>query len=238
MIKIKLLLSLILVLFLIAGCSIVSSDISPIESTEPNQNNPYILNIQQEASSGKQLFVKGVLNPNPNFTGKNSEATKKIVKLKTIKNGEIIGEAIFKDPIEDVPFTISADSDGFTDYQIDLLWGMDAIEALKSLPVEQFIDIQDLHLSSPDINGKRYVEGLLVNKGVKKLTSYTINLQFIFLNTGEFLDLQSLNPENDTPVEVSQIEVAPGESKPFSIEIDSSQMQPTSTGDWHVVNRR
>jgi hypothetical protein len=115
---------------------------------------------------------------------------------------------------------------------------MDAIEALKSLPVEQFIDIQDLHLSSPDINGKRYVEGLLVNKGVKKLTSYTINLQFIFLNTGEFLDLQSLNPENDTPVEVSQIEVAPGESKPFSIEIDSSQMQPTSTGDWHVVNRR
>ena len=209
----------------------------PIETSEQDNKLPFILSIQDEVFDGTVLFIKGILTRNDNFSEDIPANTPLVVRLKTVKNGQPLGESMLPFAPVDTIFTLSADAVGFTDYQLDLLWGQESLSLLKAIPPQQFVTVEEVHLTAPDQSGKRFIEGVLVNKGVQILTQIDLNLQFIFVKSGEFLDLQTLNPENDTLISVPGISVPPQESRPFSIEVESELPSQGVSGDWQVVVR-
>lgn len=212
-----------LVALVLTGCAHTSNISKPaLVSSDSDISQPFLVSIIEEANDGKKLTVAAEVRSHWK-----SDSSKALLQLKGLKNGEVVGESFFPlasapecedgtlSPDEKVQTVISVDSPGITDYQLNLLWGDEAQAYLRSLPVGSTVLFKDLNLT---LKPKAAVVGEIENRGSDKLDRVAIAVSFVWVpNNSPVEDGQS---QQETILEIGDLNLSPGKSRPFSIEID------------------
>jgi hypothetical protein len=219
---------LILLLLIFTGCS--SKEVRP-PLAQSDTDAPYQLRIDDEVFDGKKLFIKATVEQ---FTSEVSAPS--VLRLKTIKNGTDLGESFvpFEESQKGEQLQLSADAEGFTDYQVDLLWGSDAEGFLKSVPPSKFVTIKDTMLVS-DTTGSK-INGTIENTGYYPISNLPLTVEFQWVKSGDYLDLSVHDPEATTEVILSDVTIEPKQTRSFSIALDSElPVHEGEKGAWQVI---
>ena len=212
----------------VTGCS--AKEVKP-PLAQSDTGAPYQLQIKDEVFDGKKLFIKSVVNQ---FSSEVVPPT--VIRLKTVKNGESVGEAFlpFNESKKGQELQLSADAEDFTDYQVDLLWGKDAEAFLKSIPASKFVLLKDVTLVT-DVQGSR-ITGSIENTGLYPISNVPLAVEFQWVKKGEYLDISSHDPDSVTDITVDNITIAPSETRPFSIALETELPKPEGQeGSWQVL---
>lgn len=208
----------------LAGCA-SSHVVAPPLATAASTDAKYTLNILEEVNDGARLYVTAQVTVLEPLT-----QTQALVRLRTMANGTSVGESFV--PLSDANRSpqsadtyhvkMSADAASFTDYQLDLLWGSEAVAYLQALPRDEVVKVSNLTLQNAAKGKKPKINGKFENRGVLPITQLTALVQLVWVPEGGKLDLSGLKAENDTEVEVPGLSILPGGSKDFSIELEVS----------------
>lgn len=221
-------LCLMLVVLCSVGCA--TQTVKP-PLAQSDSEGPYQLRIDDEVFDGKKLFIKVAVEQ---LTS--SVQAPSVIRLKTMHNGADVGESFipFDEQQQGDALQLSADAEGFTDYQVDLLWGADAESFLKAIPASHFIVVRDTALIT-DATGSR-ITGTIENTGHYPVSNTPLTVEFQWVKQGEFLDLSVHDPEAMTELTLSDITIEPKQSRPFSIALESSPPpREGEQGAWQVI---
>ncbi|NMC62965.1 MAG: hypothetical protein GYA55_07325 [SAR324 cluster bacterium] len=221
---------------LIQGCSALSFSWYDKVTSEPEleveeHENPVQILIDNEKNDGERLYIKGRVKAKTAV-----QLRQVVVRLVSLKNGEQIGAAYY--PLaekekerggdgmlaanDEVSFSISVPAKEITDYQLELLWGEEALNYLVSVepavtPVnEEYLRIEEVQLFPPDCGestceGKSYLLAKLKNTSNKVIKALILALE---LKGAE----ENVLPLNDLALQ-------PGAYRPLRLEIDLSYEQ-------------
>jgi hypothetical protein len=218
----------ILILMVCVGCS--TQTMKP-PLAQSDSEGPYQLRIDDEVFDGKKLFIKVAVEQ---LTS--SVQAPSVIRLKTMHNGADVGESFvpFDEQQQGDALQLSADAEGFTDYQVDLLWGADAESFLKAIPASHFIVVRDTALIT-DATGSR-ITGTIENTGHYPVSNTPLTVEFQWVKQGEFLDLSVHDPEATTELTLSDITIEPKQSRSFAIALESSPPpREGEQGTWQVI---
>lgn len=230
----------------------------PIEATagvDPDVT-PFILEVMEEKNDGRQLVVRGRIIPKTS-----KPASEVVVRLSALDRGgeqrvtfhnmhdllaggtKAKGEPVMLEKGVARSFTLAMPLKGITNYQLEVLWGQDAVpfgpaEPVSDVPQEskkepkQFIALRNLEVHrvptescvSPDQCVVRFtITGELFNSGGATIKDVVIEAGF---GSGDSLDLQGQILENEKRVEVPNLRLASGASQRFKVSLD--KLVPTS----------
>ncbi len=222
---------IITAVFALHGCSLIlpqPEPASPPPAVSPaaqQERNPLGLELDHESTDGERLFVRGRVKAETQV-----ELPKVVLHLTTLKDAEKIGESYF--PLSaaeqaaslnnvlpagaEIPFSMSVASEGMTDYQLELLWGDEAVAFLSSLageaePASASVILEDVALTGPDCEGGKcpdncYLTASIRNQAERHVESLLIGLSF---SGGE-----------EEQIEITSLGLAPASTRPMRLEID------------------
>lgn len=199
-----------------------------VQREESGERNPLSVEIEQEGNDGKRLYVKGRVRAESSVP-----LGGVVVHLTSLHNADIIGEAYYplaaatngaKAPLlpagGDVPFSISVDSDGMTDYQVELLWGEEGASFIKaaapadSLRTEGGIRVENVSASNYEGNceqagcaGTAFVTASIVNNSPEPVDKVLLGLAI-----ADGAEMESF--------EITGLKLSPSASRPVSIQVD------------------
>ena len=222
---------LVLAVLIMPGCSLLGNNLfspSPKASTgseQAEEQNPLKLELDQETTDGERLFVKGRVKAETSVL-----MSKIVIHLSSLKNGELIGEAYYSmssaqqdSGIQgmipaggEVPFSMSVSAEGMTDYQLELLWGEEAVSFLSALasgvqPPAPEVVLEEVTLMPPDCSGRgcagrSFMSAVIRNQTDKALDSIVIGLGF--------------SGAEEDQMEITSIGLEPHGTRPLRLEID------------------
>ena len=205
--------------FCIGGCAHTVPPVPTLASVSSTDTSK-TLEVLNEVNDGKRLYVTAKVMK------QSQDGELSVVRLRALKNGERIGEAFARVGVEENgEVKISTASQDLTDYQLDLLWGKEAIEYVKHLPLDATVMIKDVHLLPPVQGKKTSIAGVIQNNGVETLSSLTVLLQMAWVPEGEVLDTATLKAEDDIEVPLPSPSIEPGQSRPFAFELETELPQ-------------
>ena len=214
----------------------------PLAESEKSATDQYILQLDDEIFDGKRLYVSLKVKDKDGVNHEQEVNTPVVARIRSMANGSAVGESfLVVTPAQlNTKLQMSVEATGFTDYQADLLWGLEARNFLKVLPPSNFIVVNDVVLVTQGENST--VQGLLQNKGVSPISNIPLSLELQWVKKGDYLDISKRDADATTDVDVTDVTVAPGESRPFSIALGSALAAPDARhggeeGSWQPIVR-
>lgn len=259
-------LSAVLLLCSFSGCSLfqhsprrtvesdsVHSELLDVSEDAPaNQELPFAMKIIDEVNDGKELHILGSVSAQAHWNAKSV-----VVRLSSLQAGEVLGVSYYSlaqlasknnaltleqasvvEPGQQVNFSLAVPAEGITDYQLELLWGREALIYLKEntdykpLSVKvQNIKIEALRSTCPDnLCDIRYrFLGKLLNSGGGMISKVILGVGFVEQGQGEKLNLSSRIPANEEKIEIPGLRLYPGESKSFRLLLNRAVPEEEST---------
>jgi hypothetical protein len=242
----RLLLPLALLLLCFSGCSLIKGGgISPsknaLESTSGGnpEVSPFLLELLGEVNDGKRLTVSGRFVPKTQWPS--SDVLVRLSALDDQNNPRVsffaLGEHIFSSafaqlqPGTPTEFSVSIPSHGITNYQLELLWGQDAAPFQKQARSnqgngEEFLALRNLEvhrLPSDDCatpnecTVKFTLTGEFYNAGSATISKVVLKAGFV---RADELDLAVKVLENERRIEVRNMGLTPGATKPFRLTLE------------------
>lgn len=193
------------------------------EALDPQ--NPLRLDIDYESTDGTRLTVRGRVRAETAV-----QLDKIVLHLTSLKDGEKTGEAYYplvaaKEDVGmqgvlpkggEVPFSMSVSAEGMSDYQLELLWGEDAVAYLSSLAAETKrsapgIAVEEIRMSpaecdDPGCKEKSYVTAILRNGSDQMLKELRLGL--------------SLGGGEENEIAVTDVNLGPGSVQPLRLELE------------------
>lgn len=235
----------------IGGCSSavvpVPIEEGPIDSANGARPDvtPFVLDILNESNDGQRLVIRGRLNAKEEWS--TEEIVLRLTALDEVGNqrtlfnklSELTPDLRVVRPDGSAEFTLALASPGLSNYQLEVLWGAEA-KALSSasapqgqssgtgLPAAQELVLRGLEVhrlpdpscASPDeCRVKFTITGEFFNAG--SATIGRVSLRAGFLDADK-LDLQDQILENERRVEIQNMKLAPGGTKPFRMALETS----------------
>lgn len=217
-------------IFALEGCSLIIPQSQPAASPSvpvaaQAEQNPLSLQLDQESTDGERLFIRGRVKAEIQV-----DLSKVVLHLTALKDTVKIGESYF--PLSaaeqaasmnnvlaagtEMPFSMSVASQGMTDYQLELLWGDEAVAFLSSLaaeakPASTSVTLEDIALVPPDCKGghcpdKSYLTAAIRNQSERHVDSLLIGLSF--------------SGGDEDQLEITSLGLAPASTRPLRLEID------------------
>lgn len=228
------------------------------ENLPGNERMPFALQVNQEINDGKELHILGNVKANTawnpdyvivrltslkdgNPVGVVHQSLRKLIEAKV---GLVKEVAAVVDKDEEVSFSLTVPSVGISDYQIVLLWGEEAEPYLdKGLPRMSgksggpsvgaglklrvhSIEIETLRAacSYPPCDVRFRLKALLQNEGKATIKSAKLGVGFI---PSELASAQTV-PEQEETVDVPNLNLEPGNSRPFRILLNQEMSEEVS----------
>ena len=232
----------------LAGCSIgagVGVSLAPstpaIQSTSGSnpENTPFVLELIGEVNDGKRLTVSGRFTPKVQWS-----AADVLVRLSALDNAGKARIAFFAlsndtlstaftqlQPGVPTEFSVSIPSVGITNYQLELLWGRDAEPHQKQARSlqgagDEFLALRNLEVyrvpsddcATPNECTVRFtLTGEFYNAGSDTISRVQLKAGFV---RADELDLADKVLENERRIEVRNMGLAPGGTKPFRLTLE------------------
>ncbi len=227
-----------------SGCSISASLSNPahrgvLESTagsEPDQS-PFTLEVLDEVNDGERVSIRGRLVPKSDWS--RDDVVLRLSALDELGNSRLIlrklsdiapkGEGLSgKKPAD---FVLSMPSEGISNYQIEVLWGEEAAPFIAQAtdPVSsegQMLALRKLEVhrvpsescATPDECSVKFtITGEFFNSGGATLKNVVIETGF---SPADKLDLPRQILENARRIEVRNLNLVPGGTKPFRLALE------------------
>jgi hypothetical protein len=233
----------------LSACSLFTGS-QYISDANPNSSNnltanPFELKISDEFNDGKRLHVVGIVNVFTEWKSKDA-----VIRLSGLHNGEVLTEsfialdklieASLTKEIKTVSkgqqtFSLSISADGVSDYQVEVLWGADAKPYLdiltKEAPGELVIKNIQVETRQEACAGKNcgikyHITAEMLNLGGLTVKNIVLGVGFIRVPVGAPIDLQREIPENEELLQLENIRLDAGKSRPLKLDFD----QPVSEG--------
>lgn len=235
---------------LASGCARARAPLAPPEpaalsvpaALEPAvRQAPFTLEIVDELNDGNQLRVLAKVTARAawpvsdvllRLTGMKAGETLD-VSTYPLKNAMPTGEGGAAPAIaagKSLNLSLTAPAAGITDYQLELLWGKDAQLATQSSEIQRrgaLLKVRHIEVESTPVLCDEApcpvtytVTGELFNAGRSDITQATLGIGYVFLKTGEELDLQHALPEREEVVEVPSLHLTSGQQRPLKIVLD------------------
>jgi hypothetical protein len=237
---------------LLTGCAFFESQLpgaeqaASVESTAQEPAVPFVLSVAKEENDGQTLRVVADVIPQVAWPSDNA-----MVRLATYRNGALLQERYF--PIaaalapsqeefksqEKVSLAMQVPSVGMTDYQLELLWGEEALRISEQLQSEArpLLRISELEIERKreECNGFPcdivfVLRGVVENTGQEVLGDIVLAVGFIRV------DGDVKRPENEEKVPLSGLELAAGDKRPLRLVIDR-RIPETEAGKYKPVLR-
>ena len=222
--------------FLSAGCaSHVKAPVAKTEPAPPPHVMPFALSVEQELNDGKRLYVRAAIEAHADWNTGDAA-----LKLVGYKNGEHVGEQIAPlsvlGPVlhagekKSIPIVLEAAD--ITDYQLELLWGKEAVPLVnaqeeQSTTEEPQVELRNLVITSRRINCteattcqlKFAISADLFNATEKVIFHAVLGTGFIWTE-GAPLDLSKSIPQNESRIELPGLALGPGASRRVQLDLD------------------
>lgn len=230
----------------ITGCAVFSGDaasrakaIDSAQGGDPSVT-PFRLDVLSEVNDGDRLVITGRLVPKSNWAAKEV-----LVRLAALdESGE---QRVSFHPFSDltpkqsdlrrdvpVPFSLSLPSTGISNYQVEVLWGRDAQPYLETpkasmkAPEEpkDYLALRDLEVhrvpdgscaSPEECLVKFSIKGEFFNAGQATIRNVVLVAGF---SPADKLDLPHQILENERRIEVRNLRLGGGATKPFRLTLE------------------
>lgn len=232
-----------------SGCSskaaapVVERELVALPAAPREASIPYELKVVEELNDGKRLLVVGTISGKVAW-----DPSKVVVRLAGLRDGVVkeenfytlsrrgahaAGESLQKGVVvasgEPVSFSLSIPAGQISDYQLEVLWGQEAL-AYQKLPApanqkSSALEVREVSFlpkpcSTAGCVPEYRVEGQLVNTGTVPIAAATLGLGFRVRRPGAQLDLSGLIPENEEQITLPKLNLAPGKSRPIRFVLD------------------
>lgn len=244
--------NVIKVAFLSSSGLLVSCAASHTPTPEPvfsaaaeSKSAPFALDVLEEVNDGSNLHLLLQLTAKAEWDLKNV-----LVRLASLENGETRGTTLFKvgesgspeaKPGEPIKFAVSVPSQNMTDYQLELLWGKEAVAAVQSeqkLAAPGAVTIADLSVSDDNCTQpcqpKTVISGYLENQSAQVLSSARLGIGFVWVGRGETLDAEQAN--NERSVSIKGLSLQPGGRREIKFKL-SKEVPKSNDGSYQPVVR-
>jgi hypothetical protein len=207
---------------------------------------PFTLEVLDEANDGQRLLIKGRLSVKQEWSTADIvlrlSALDELGESRIVLNrlSDILPTVAKIAPSAPADFTLALPSAGLSNYQLEVLWGSEAAAiqlttagdnslqtlVLRGLEVHR---LPDSSCASPDeCRVKFTITGEFFNAGRATIREVTLLAGF---SDADKLDLLDQILENERQVEVRNMKLVPGSTKPFRLALDilvppSQQMAP------------
>jgi hypothetical protein len=219
------------------------ADRSALETTSGGNPDvtPFSLEVLDEANDGERLAVHGRVVPKVAW-----DPSQVVVRLSALdENGESRlsyyslggnntlqpGAGAALEPGRPAEFTLAIPSAGITNYQLELLWGADARPFLKEATAagskgKEFLALRNLEVhrvpgeecSNPDACRVKFtITGEFYNSGSGVVTRISLKAGFV---PADQLDLPDQIFENERRIEIRNLRLGPGSTKPFRLALE------------------
>ena len=231
------------------------------DSLTPSDNLPFLLQVVDEVNDGNRLLIIGNLLAKTDWDPRTV-----LVKLTSLNSGQVVGvttsslaDLLREDssesagdrpkslqPNRSIQFALSVSASGITDYQLELVWGGEAIAYTGKKPQN---DSQDLRISNYRIQTIRtnceqspcpvYYRAIsdLINAGGNVINKVVLGIGYKWVPAGRTLDSAPYIPENEEQLEVPNLDLQPGRSKSVRIVIDKPVPAESDQGSYKPVLR-
>ncbi len=223
--------SIILICVWLNACSTVHStahnaNAPQLAAIDTSGDGPVTLQILEEMNDGKMLHVRGRVVTGSGSTWEPDEA---VLRLIGASNGEVVNET--RRPLNEIlsqsasnEFYISLPSQGVSDYQVELLWGKEALPytvtksidslVLRNMRVER--QAQECRDNSCEIRLR--VRGELHNNGQALVESAELGVAFAWQNLADSNNQSQTGKEE--LVKLADLKLLPGKSREISLVFD------------------
>lgn len=208
---------------------------------------PFVLDIVDESNDGQRLIIKGRLSAKERWpaggvvlrlTALDDNGTQRMLR-NTLS--ELLPDLKVLEPDRPADFTVALASPGLSNYQLEVLWGAEAKDGastttpnassqliatatskaqellLRGLEVHR---LPDPSCASPDeCRVKFTITGEFFNSGRATIAAVSLLAGF---SDADKLDLHDQILENERRVEIQNMKLAPGGSKPFRMALETS----------------
>lgn len=205
--------------------------------------SPFTLEIVEELNDGTNLHIHGRVQSAADWpaedvvvrlSGMQSGEAKKVAfyplnKLQQKSESPTLSRVAKGAPVD---FYLSVPSAQLTDYQLELLWGREAKTILPASNTAagnqaqglllQSLNVQRLipNCSAPPCPSTYRLAGNLFNNSNQVVQQAELGVGFIWVPKGANLDLSAQIPQDEENVEISGLNLAPQQSRPFNLDID------------------
>jgi hypothetical protein len=239
----------VIVMLVLAGCAaqgttqVSQADVVDTARGAKPEATPFILEIVDEANDGQRLLIKGRLRAKQEWS-----AQEVVLRLTALDESgsqrtllhrldELLPSVKFVAPQEPAEFTLAVASAGLSNYQLEVLWGNEAATLTKQTkspvatesnpagPQELVLRGLEVHrlpdasCASPDECIVKFtITGEFFNSGAAIISHVILKAGF---STADKLDLSDQILENERQVEVQNLKLAPGGTKPFRMVLET-----------------
>lgn len=195
--------------------------------------NPFSLTVVDDYNDGTHLYVRAKVHADAEwplsdvsvrFTGfhEGEEKASSVSPLSVLlkQSGKL-------DAGEDRDIVLSLPAPDLTDYQIELVWGkgQEGPEVAAALSAAApALELRALSLEragqgceSPPCTEKLKLRGQFFNAGNALLHEATLAVGFVWVPSGQKLDLSGKIPEDEQQVAIPNLNLAPGAKRPFAL---------------------
>lgn len=201
---------------------------------------PFRLDVVEELNDGERLIINGRLTPKSSWSpdevivrllavNRNGEQRVSFHKLRDVTPpGETLAAGVPQ------KFTLSLPSEGITNYQLEALWGQDAAPYLGNVRAsmkapkgpEEFLALRNLEVhripdgscASPDECLVKFsIRGEFFNSGGATIRDVVLVAGF---SPADKLDLPNQILENERRIEVRNVGLGAGATKPFRLTLE------------------
>ena len=230
------------------GCTSFSRSVSIDSEPKKNEQNrssqdlPFVLEVVDEVNDGERLHVLGAVTAQTDWM-----VNDVVVRLTGMRSGEQIGISYL--PLrsnlsssqagdtntqiikaqEKYSFSVSVPSQNITDYQLELLWGDEAKRHLKNIEVQKpgSLELRQIEVLTKKADCPKQNCGVvykmtaqLFNSGATVIDKVVLGVGFLVVTPGQKLDFKKQIPQNEERIELSQLALMPGASRPLSLDFD------------------
>ena len=215
-------------LFLITGCSSSTDSVTPpdleneiVESSEQfssigsnGKELPFVLDILDEFNDGARLHILARVRPRVVWN-----ANETVIRLKGMYNGQVIGTSHFPlskinketavlSPEDVTTVSLSIPSDNLSDYQLELLWGGEAVPLLRR-NLSELLRIENVSVQREKCDEYPCAVPLtisadLVNVGTELIDNAELSVGFMWVD-----DLTQQSESIDAPISAEEIVSVP-----------------------------
>jgi hypothetical protein len=198
--------------------------------------NPYALRIVDEVNDGHTLHIAAEVKSSVAL-----EALPAVLRLTTLNSGEPVQVSYYpvargvraeqtRTPGKDglaLSFDLSAGSENITDYQLELLWGQEALEHLPSNNLRApALQLRNLTIqpsgcqSTVACMGKLRIMAELFNPGLVPVPTATLGIGFIWQANGAPPPDPGEVPQREQKLVLNTLNLDPGRSRPVTLTVN------------------
>ena len=207
---------------------------------------PFILDILDEFNDGSKLHILARVRP---LAVWNSEET--VIRLSGLSNGEVIGKSHFPlnklkqdtsvlSPGDELTVSLQVPSRQISDYQLELLWGGEALPLLKR-SISEILLIDNIRVSRGECDEypcsvPLTISADLINSGRKTINQATIAVGFKWVDDLQAEANTAVPISSEESVNIPQLNLMPGAKKSLKFRL-ATPVPQGETGGYQPVLR-